>query len=84
MQYLHIIGQIKEKDEIDIIGTRNALEKLKKAIDRALQNEDHAAGDTFNCTDEQTYTINISLLEEKYIKLMKPPYSDIFGIFKDE
>lgn len=74
MATLHIYAQEIWHDEAYIAGTREDLEMLRMAIDRALTNG-HGQMQAFAC-DGEGYTVQIVTLTEEQADAMPVPYTD--------
>jgi len=72
--YLTIEPPFFHHDDVEIIGTREALSALQKAIQKVLYSpSDSTEFNTFN-TDGEGYTLKVTLLSEDKIKEIDPLY----------
>lgn len=74
MELLHIFGQEQWHDEAYITGTKEALIRLRDAIDNAINN-DVISRPVFMTNDGEGYHIQIAKLPEIYMDVLKTPYT---------
>lgn len=74
MEVLHIYGQYVWHDDVQICGTRGALESLRDTIDEALK-ERVASTEPFFCTDGEGYGITVYLTKGLEMPIQGMPYA---------
>ncbi len=71
---LHVYGQFAWHDDVFLIGDRDALMKLRDAVDQAL--EKGAGSFTGFVTDGEGFECHVHLADEKELLELKLPYCD--------
>lgn len=70
---LHIYGQYTYHDDVEISGTKESLEKLREALNRALYKGYYSFEDTVN--DGEGYNVYLNMLSEEEMDAIKDlPY----------
>jgi len=72
---LHIYGQYVWHDDVQICGTRGALESLRDTIDEALKIGGVASTEPFFCTDGEGYGITVYLTKGLEMPIQGMPYA---------
>lgn len=82
LNILHIYAQGFHHDDAQIAGTRDALIRLRDAIDVVLQTETEDYKITceadFFTSDGKGYITTVICLPEKVVSNLQPPYTDFF------
>lgn len=74
MSHLHIYGQAHPHDDVLIAGSREALVRLRNAIDRALAENSAASGEM--TTDGEGYAVVVIRASAEEMSALAMPYSD--------
>lgn len=74
---IHLYGQHSEHDEAFIIGTRDALIALRKAIDAALEAQEATAEVYAN--DGEGYDLIVKCVSEDAMEFEPTPYAYLRG-----
>ena len=77
MDILQIYGQEAWHDEVKIVGTKEALQKLSKALQNCLE-RNWSQFDTF-VSDGEGYTIKLKMVEEDSAELKEMPYLEEYA-----
>ncbi len=83
METLHIYAQEVWHEDAHIAGTRDALESLRDAIDRALTTNNPGKAEAF-CCDGEGYTVHIVLVSDEQAAAMPVPYTDACAKAKED
>jgi len=67
MKVLNIYGQPMEHMEAEIIGTKEGLEELRDAIDKALRVGEASTGEMLFASDGEGYTVKIIRGDENWL-----------------
>ena len=74
---LHVYAQQHEHDDLVIVGTRDALEILRYAIERTLQPDiDHVYHGTVFQNDGEGYSIRVQVVDESQVRKLRPAYAE--------
>ena len=76
---LHVYGPSGPHDEPLIVGSREALERLRDAIDRSLERV-HSAQTGFFTADGEGFDLHVLMLPEGALLHTQLPYTDYPGL----
>jgi hypothetical protein len=80
---LHIYAQCFEHDEAYIVGTREDMQQLRDALDRALAS--NASSEQFFTSDGEGYSLHIQVVPESIETTLCLPYALVDrGLGRDE